>query len=215
MARVLIIILIIASFLLNIYFIVDKIKTYNKDYYTVTKVIDGDSFYIDSGAEVRILGINAPEKNMCGWQEAKDVLEKFILGKKVKVSPTASDSFRRLVADVYLDNKSINNAMIVSGWAVYDSSDSLNSKDMQASGQNARTNKLGVYSQQCSQTTPPNPKCAIKANINDTFGDKIYYTPDCGARYDNITVDLFRGDQWFCSEQEAQSAGFSKSKVCS
>lgn len=180
----------------------------------MSRVIDGDSFVVDTGAEIRLLGVNAPEIGRCGAQEAKDVLEKLISGKKVKVSPTASDSFRRLVADVYLDNRSINNQVIASGWAAFDSSDSQNAKDMQTSGENARKNKIGIYGEKCSQTTPPNEKCKIKGNVNDAIGDKLYYPPNCGTRYDNITVDLFRGDQWFCSEKEAQDAGFVKTKVC-
>ena len=104
--------------------------------------------------------------------------------------------------------------MIASGWAAYDSSDSVNSEIMKQSGENARKNKIGIYSQKCSQTVPPNEKCRIKANINDTYGTKIYYLPSCTVRYDNISVDLFRGDQWFCTEKQAQSAGFSKAKAC-
>ncbi len=189
-------------------------KTQAKSYYTVTKVIDGDSFFVDTGAEVRILGINAPEIGRCGSQEAKELLSKLIFNKKVKVSPTASDSFHRLVADVYLDNQSVNNQMVASGWAAYDSSDSQNAKEMQTSGENARKNKIGIFSEKCSQTIPPSPNCKIKGNVNDTDGNKLYYPPNCGTRYDNITVDLFRGDQWFCSEKEAQEAGFAKTKVC-
>lgn len=215
MVKILVIIFIVSSFLLNIYFISDKIKNRDKDFYTVTRVIDGDTFVVNTGAQVRILGIDAPEIGRCGADEAKSLLAKLILNKKVKVSPTTSDSFRRLVADVYLDNKSINNEMIISGWAAYDSSDSINSKIMRENGEIARKNKIGVYSEKCSQTIPPNEKCSIKGNINDTFGDKIYYTADCGIRYTNITVNLFRGDQWFCTEKEAIGAGFAKAKVCS
>ena len=208
------ILFVVLSVFLNIYLAVDKIKTGNKDFYTVIEVTDGDTFVTNTGAKVRILGIDAPEAGLCGSQEAKEELEKLILNKKVKISATANDTFKRLVADVYLDNASVNNQMIASGCAAYDSSDSVNSEIMKQSGENARKNKIGIYSQKCSQTVPPNEKCRIKANINDTYGTKIYYLPSCTVRYDNISVDLFRGDQWFCTEKQAQSAGFSKAKAC-
>ena len=48
-------------FFLNIYFAADKIKTRNKDFYTVTEVTDGDTFVTNTGAKVRILGIDAPK----------------------------------------------------------------------------------------------------------------------------------------------------------
>ena len=214
MAKIFGILFVVLSIFLNIYLTADKIKTRNKDFYTVTEVTDGDTFVINTGAKVRILGIDAPEAGLCGSQEAKAELEKLILNKKIKISSTANDSFKRLVSDVYLDNVSVNNQMVASGWAAYDSSDSLDVKIMRESGENARKNKIGVYSEKCSQTVSPNPKCRIKANINDATGDKVYSPPSCGIRYDKISVDLFRGDQWFCTEKEVQSAGFSKAKAC-
>ena len=214
MARIFAALFIVFSFFLNIYLAADKIKTRNKDFYSVTEVTDGDTFVTNTGAKVRILGIDAPEAGLCGSQEAKEELEKLILNKKVKISATANDTFKRLVSDVYLDGASVNNLMIASGWAAYDSSDSLDAKAMRESGENARKNKIGVYSEKCSQTVSPNPKCRVKANINDTYGTKIYYLPSCTIRYDNISVDLFRGDQWYCTEKEAQTAGFAKAKAC-
>jgi len=208
------ILFVVFSVFFNIYLAADKIKTRNKDFYTVIEVTDGDTFVTNTGAKVRILGIDAPEAGLCGSQEAKDELEKLILNKKVKISSTANDTFKRLVSDVYLDGASVNNLMIASGWAAYDSSDSLDAKAMRESGENARKNKIGVYSEKCSQTVSPNPKCRVKANINDTYGTKIYYLPSCTIRYDNISVDLFRGDQWYCTEKEAQTAGFAKAKAC-
>jgi len=212
--KIITVLFVVLSVFLNVYLAADKIKTRNKDFYTVTEVTDGDTFVINTGAKVRILGIDAPEAGLCGSQEAKDELEKLILNKKVKISSTANDTFKRLVSDVYLDGASVNNLMIASGWAAYDSSDSLDAKAMRESGENARKNKIGVYSEKCSQTVSPNPKCRVKANINDTYGTKIYYLPSCTIRYDNISVDLFRGDQWYCTEKEAQTAGFAKAKAC-
>lgn len=214
MKKIFAILFVVLSVFFNIYLAADKIKTRNKDFYTVTEVTDGDTFVTNTGAKVRILGIDAPEMGLCGSEEAKAELEKLILNKKVKISATANDTFKRLVSDVYLDGSSVNNLMVASGWAAYDSSDSLDAKAMRESGENARKNKIGVYSEKCSQTVSLNSKCRVKANINDTYGTKIYYLPSCTIRYDNISVDLFRGDQWLCTEKEAQSAGFVKAKAC-
>jgi endonuclease YncB( thermonuclease family) len=38
----------------------------------VTRVIDGDTFDIDSGERVRFADINTPEMGEIGYQEAKD-----------------------------------------------------------------------------------------------------------------------------------------------
>ena len=50
--------------------------------------------------------------------------------------------------------------------------------------------------------------CTIKGNVNSK-GEKIYHCP--GWRdYDNTDVVPSNGDRWFCSESEAQAAGFRK-----
>lgn len=53
---------------------------------------------------------------------------------------------------------------------------------------------------------PPDPSCAIKGNVNSK-GDHIYHIP--GWRdYERTTIKPEEGDRWFCTEEEAQNAGF-------
>ena len=53
---------------------------------------------------------------------------------------------------------------------------------------------------------PPDPSCAIKGNVNSQ-GERIYHTP--GQRdYDKTDIKPEEGDRWFCTEEEAQAAGF-------
>jgi hypothetical protein len=56
---------------------------------------------------------------------------------------------------------------------------------------------------------PPGPSCAIRADI-DSSGDRIYYMP-VDSRYDETDIKPEEGDRWFCTEVEAQEAGFSRS----
>ncbi|MBI2465595.1 hypothetical protein HYV64_05630 [Candidatus Shapirobacteria bacterium] len=42
----------------------------------VIRVSDGDTFVLGNRQEVRLLGIDAPERDMCGASEAKEELEK-------------------------------------------------------------------------------------------------------------------------------------------
>lgn len=54
--------------------------------------------------------------------------------------------------------------------------------------------------------------CDIKGNISRNSGERIYHVP--GQRhYDQTEIDLSAGERWFCSEQEAQDAGWRKAKV--
>jgi hypothetical protein len=51
--------------------------------------------------------------------------------------------------------------------------------------------------------------CVILGNISRT-GEKIYHVPG-GLLYSRVKIDLKRGEQFFCSEAEAQAAGWRKS----
>jgi micrococcal nuclease len=52
----------------------------------------------------------------------------------------------------------------------------------------------------------------IKGNISVRTGEKIYHMP--GQRYyDETIIDESQGERWFSSEEEAQAAGWRKSKV--
>lgn len=52
----------------------------------------------------------------------------------------------------------------------------------------------------------PDPSCAIKGNVNSK-GERIYHTPSSNS-YNNTDVKPEEGDRWFCTEAEAQAAGF-------
>jgi endonuclease YncB( thermonuclease family) len=51
----------------------------------VTKVIDGDTFLIEGGYSVRVLGIDADERGHPCYDEAKRGLEDLVLGKEVRL----------------------------------------------------------------------------------------------------------------------------------
>jgi micrococcal nuclease len=59
-------------------------------------------------------------------------------------------------------------------------------------------------------TSAPPPGCLIKGNIS-ADGEKIYHVPG-GRSYDRTVIDLSRGERWFCSEQEAQAAGWRRAR---
>ena len=68
---------------------------------TVTKVIDGDTIETSTRQKpVRIQGIDTPEKGQSGYGAAKQKLADLVEGKKVTVTPVATDTYGRTVAKV-------------------------------------------------------------------------------------------------------------------
>lgn len=60
-------------------------------------------------------------------------------------------------------------------------------------------------------TSYPTCETVIKGNISYNTGEKIYHVP--GGQYYNATViNPASGERWFCSEDEANSAGWRRSK---
>jgi len=79
---------------------------------TVTRVIDGDTFKTASRTHsVRLANVDAPEKGTNAGDSATKALRNMIGGKKVVVNTVARDSYKRAVADVKVNRKSVNKAM--------------------------------------------------------------------------------------------------------
>lgn len=123
-----------------------------------------------------------------------------------------SDRSGRVMAMVYVGNTLVNEYLIKYGFAGSQGHGQSESEKMNKANAYAHQNNLGIYSPQCYQITPPNPKCTIKGNIKDD-NSKVYFREDC-KNYDQTIVQKYKGENWFCSEAEAVSAGFSKSINC-
>ncbi|KGN35477.1 sunset domain-containing protein, partial [Knoellia aerolata] len=56
----------------------------------------------------------------------------------------------------------------------------------------------------------PTGGCVIKGNISSR-GEKIYHVPG-GGSYEDTVVTASKGERWFCTEQEAETAGWRKAR---
>ena len=95
-------------------------------YLPITKVVDGDTFWVDdgspSGGKIRLIGVDAPESRKTGrkeigyfGKEAKEYVTKLISGKKVKLEFDVGryDQYHRTLAYVYLEDGTFLNAELV------------------------------------------------------------------------------------------------------
>jgi endonuclease YncB( thermonuclease family) len=183
----------------------------------VSRVIDGDTFETVDKARIRFDTLDAPELVNCGGPEAKAALEKLLTGKNVRLVSAARDFSGRQIASVWVGDTWIDQKLIATGWVAYSSSTLDRDHVLQNLDRQNRLHKKGIYSEKCTQyTNLANPKCVIKGNIVEewtTKGDKIYHLPGC-VQYNSTRIELYRGEQWFCSEKEAVAAGYHKSSAC-
>ena len=83
-------------------------------------VVDGDTIDVDNVGRIRFVGINTPERNQHGYQEAKDFVKKACLGKKVYLDIDDAkhyDKYGRVLAVVYVNGININAALLKGGYA--------------------------------------------------------------------------------------------------
>ena len=204
--------LLLPSIILNFFFLKEAKK--NQAGIEVLGVIDGDTLVLEGKTKLRLRSVDAPELDLCGGQEAKEELEKLVKGQKVIIQEEILDQWGRPMALVYINDKLINEAMLKSGWARFHSDSTSQRETLKKTGDQAKKDLLGVWSSKCQQTTnPENEKCNIKGNLDQNSGRKIYYFPGC-SQYQFTIVEKDIGEDWFCTEKEAQEAGFVRAKSC-
>jgi hypothetical protein len=183
-----------------------------------------------AGERVRLYGIDAPEAAQtcqaveqewnCG-QEATTALAYEVGQHRVNCQGRDRDQYGRIVAVCFVGSYDLGARMVFQGWALAYRQFSTDYIDQENLAKNART---GVWrgefvppwewrrGNRLAQPERPNvaAECLIKGNIASD-GERIYHPPD-GAYYSRTKIDLSKGERMFCSADEAQAAGWQKSK---
>lgn len=132
------------------------VSTFNQSFAIATKVtriIDGDTFEIETGERVRLIGINTPEMSDIFGVEAKNHLATLIEGKSVELLTDQIsnnvDRYNRLLRYIVIDGQDINKKMILDGYAFaylkfhFDREKEIEYKEAQL---NATKNNKGIWS---------------------------------------------------------------------
>lgn len=200
----------------------------------VVRVIDGDTLEIDNGSIVRLLSIDSPERGDCYYSEAKQALNKLVLGENVKLEKDilGTDRFGRLLRYVFVPEGDFTNDVFVNDYLLEQGfadilfmSKSGKYNDILIYSRNeAVTNERGMWGackQELEEKTstfetnnpPPNPDCVIKGNISEHGYGKTYFFPGC-PNYKRVKIDFKKGDEYFCTKEEAEAAGFKMAGGC-
>jgi len=195
-------------------------KRWTKD--TVARVVDGDTYETAGGQRVRLIGVNTPELKG-GERELGEAAREFVRarleGKTVYQFRDVSDTDRygRLLRYVFIAGNLVmfNETLLREGYASVMTvpPDVMFAEQYLGLERQARESGQGLWGDGADEgsggpdaddDTASAASCAnpqIKGNINSR-GEKIYHLP--GGQYYDIT----KAERWFCTEEEAQAAGF-------
>lgn len=88
----------------------------------VVGVVDGDSIRVvreDDAAEnvleIRLSGIDAPERGQPWWKTARTALAERVSGKSVRINAVTTDRYGRTVGEVYADNVCVGCELLRAG----------------------------------------------------------------------------------------------------
>jgi len=200
----------------------------------VTEVVDGDTITVNGSTIIRLLEVNAPERGDCYFSESGEALSNLIEGEYIRLEKDISgvDGFGRLLRYAFLpqedtmDDTFVNKYMLEQGFAdIYDVSQDKKYRDILMHSRNeAVTMNKGMWSackEELEEKTesfeannpPSDPNCVIKGNVSKNDYGKVYFIPGC-ANYKTTKIDFEKGDMYFCTEEEAEAAGFTKAESC-
>jgi endonuclease YncB( thermonuclease family) len=204
------------------------------------EVADGDTLSV-AGLRVRLHGIDAPELKQgcerdgsswaCGEESARQ-LRSLVNGTQVRCRTRGTDDYGRMLGVCEANGIELNRAMVANGWAI---AFREYSQDYVADEARAKAARLGIWGSSFQlpqdyrhageaqaeaaarpapqrlvspRSSAPGPmgRCAIKGNRNRR-GQWIYHLP--GMPYYEAT----RAEEIFCSEAEAQAAGYRRAIV--
>ena len=115
--------------------------------YDVKDIIDGDTFELTDGKQVRLLGIDAPEIGESCSTEARQKLTVLISGKTVRLEKDVSetDGDGRFLRYVFIGSTFVNRSLVYDGyaWAVTYPPDVKYASDLTDAEKSARDNDRG------------------------------------------------------------------------
>lgn len=123
---------------------------------TCIKVADGDTIKVrlddDSVENVRLYGVDCPEKRQSFGRRATEFTKDMVLEKTVNISPVTTDKYGRTVAWVYVDGKCLDKELLKAGLA-WHYKEYSQEKELAILEEEARAKKIGLWQE--PNPTPP------------------------------------------------------------
>ncbi|EQB63687.1 MAG: Nuclease (SNase protein) [candidate division Zixibacteria bacterium RBG-1] len=170
----------------------------------VKEVIDGDTIVLESGEHFRYVGIDTPEKDQPFYLEAKELNQKLVESKEIRIEfdLQRKDKYGRTLAYVYVGETFVNAELVRNGLAnLYTVPPNVKHTEYFLKLQSeAKEKKLGIW----SEAKKP------EKNYLARRGSKRFHRPSCTVILSAPQKDLII----FKTKDQALKQGFSPCKIC-
>ena len=183
---------------------------------------------------IRLHGIDALERDQrcgaqfapmwgCGSWVTAEVRARYD-GRQAECVALDTDRYGRTVAQCWVQGEDIGAALVEGGlaFAYTRYSEAYVPHQRRAEQRKAGLHAMGVqspsdfrqskrdgFARQYMASAPAG--CTIKGNISISSGKRIYHMPG-QTHYARTKISLAKGEKWFCSELEAQAAGWRRAR---
>ncbi len=142
----------------------------------VVAIADGDTFDLATEVgevTVRLLGVNAPERDECFHDEAARGLELALESGNVTLEPHGLDQFGRTLAYTFAGDTFVNLTLVESGLAIATTPDEGENRGtaLLAAEEAAHNDGIGLWSSTACGGAPPNADLSIDASGVNPPGD--------------------------------------------
>ena len=123
----------------------------------IIEVVDGDSLVMSvSGdrTDVRLVGINAPERDECLGIESGDNLARLVAGRLIGIVTSGTDQYGRTLAIVTADGEPVNLLQVADGLAIPLAADTPLEGSILSAEAEARAGGIGLWSPESCGTGP-------------------------------------------------------------
>lgn len=124
----------------------------------VVSVVDGDTITILTSdkeqVKIRLVEIDAPEKDQPYGQKSKQSLSDMVFGKDVSVEWEKTDKYKRTLGRVFVGDTDVNLQQVKRG-AAWAYTQYLTDDRIRKAEEEARAAKVGLWALQADQIMPP------------------------------------------------------------
>ena len=179
-------------------------------------VIDGDTFVLNNGDTVRLLGIDAPEKGDAFYDRSAYELQRRINARQLVLEGDSEDKYGRKLREVFAEGTHVNLELVKEGWArKYLHQNSTYKALLDNAQEDARAKNKGMWKIDDGSYKRLSGRCAELGctigtiAVASKYGD-VYYNCACGSAslitHENLAC--------FSTLQDAIAAGFRETRKC-